>query len=87
MLNRVPRISTFLFSLLLLISFAAGPVFADSGSNPQDVDAVIEKIRTHMQIVTQDNPGIDQKAQETEQQLLTGVISPREACSNCHVKP
>ena len=82
--NRVSRISTSLFSLLLLISFTAGPVFADSGSNPQDMDGAIEKIRTHMQIVRQSNPGIDQKMQETEQQLLTGVISPKQSCSNCH---
>jgi hypothetical protein len=77
--KRVPRISTSLLSLLFLISFT-GLVFANS----QDMDGVIQRVIAHMQVVRQDNPGIDQKVQDTEQQLLIGIISPRQSCSNCH---
>ena len=82
--NRFIRISTFLLSLLLLISFTTGSLFADSGSKPKVNNGAMQRIRAHMQIVRQGNPEIDQVVKKTERQLLNGVISPKQSCYNCH---
>jgi hypothetical protein len=85
--NYLLMLSTFLSSLLLFISLTIGPVYADSGSNPDEMDQIgveIEIIRTHMQKDGNMHPEMDNKLKQLEEKLSAGV-SFNECCQYCHV--
>jgi hypothetical protein len=84
--NYLLRLSTFLSSLSLFISLTIGPIYADSGSNPDEMDQIgvkIEMIRTHMQKDGNMHPEMDNKLKQLEEALGAGV-SLKECCQYCH---
>jgi hypothetical protein len=84
--NYLLMLSTFLSSLLLFISLTIGPVYADSGSNPDEMDQIgveVEIIRTHMQKGGNMHPKMDNKLKQLKEALGAG-LSFKECCQCCH---
>lgn len=73
-------------SLLLLISLTITPAGADSGSQGNRIDVAKDMIIRHMNIMGQESPEIKEKVRQVQEELSSGVVSPRETCSKCHVK-
>ena len=83
--KHVLRLSAPLLSLLLLILLAVGSVSAGSPSKQSEMDRTTAMVIRHMNKMKQNFPEIEARAQQTETELTRGMMSPRKACSNCHV--
>ena len=86
LVNRVLKLCVLFVSLLLFMSLTMSSMYADSGSSGDKIDMTMEMVRTHMETMRQKFPGIHEKVQQTEERLKAGVVSPKDACSNCHTK-
>jgi hypothetical protein len=84
--KHVLRLSTLLLSLLLLISLGIGTVSAGSRSKEDKTDPAKDMVIRHMDAMRQKFPEIDEQVRQTEEGLSTGAMSPRRACSNCHIQ-
>lgn len=84
--NHLLKLSTYLLSLLLLVSLTIGSVYADSASKSDKTDMTIkDEIRTHMEMTGLQNPEIDKKLRQLEEKLSTGM-SFKDSCTHCHIK-
>jgi hypothetical protein len=84
--NYLLSLSTLLSSLLLFISLTIWPIYADSGSNPDEMDQIgveIEMIRAHMQKDGNMHPDMDNKLRQLKKKFSAGV-SLKQCCQYCH---
>lgn len=80
------KLSTLLFSLILLVFLAMGTVLAQMDLDGNKIDKTTAKVTRHMDKMKQKYPGIDGKKKQIEQKLRNGTMRPKDACSHCHIK-
>jgi len=61
-------------------------VNAGSGSEGQNLNTAKDMVIRHMDGMRQKFPEIAEQVRQTEEGLNTGAMSPRSACSNCHIQ-
>ena len=87
--KHVSKLLALLFSLILALCLTVGPLYANSGSNPDQIDMAVNMLKRHMEKVKESNPGIsgvDEEARQTEERIRAGAMSLKESCSNCHTR-
>ena len=81
------KLTTVLFSLILMLCLTVGPLCANSGSKSDQINMAVDTLKRHVEKMKQSNPaisGIDEKARQTGERLRAGTMSLKESCSNCH---
>jgi hypothetical protein len=84
--NYLLSLSTLLSSLSLFISLTIWPIYADSGSKPDEMDQIgvkIEMIRAHVQKYGNVHPEMNNKLRQLKKKFSAGV-SLKECCQYCH---
>ena len=71
--------------LLMVISLTTDPVSAKNVSNRDEGDKATARISRHMEKMQEKSPQIAEKKKEVEEKLKSGAITPKKACSHCHV--
>lgn len=80
------KLTTFLLSVLVSVSFTMSPVHGKSDSDKDKIDKATARVSRHMEKMKQKCPRINEKKKQVEEKLKNGTMSPHEACSRCHTK-
>ena len=80
------RLFIILVSLLMSVSLTVNPAYAVNGYSDRDETDPKARVTSHMEKMREKFPGIGEKARQTEEKLRGGIMSPKESCSNCHIK-
>ena len=78
--------TTFLLSMLVLISLKMSPIYAELNSDNDKSDKAAARVSSHMEKMKQKCPGINGKKKQIEEKLNNGTMRPEDACSHCHTK-